>query len=112
MNVVRFHLVAEMPEWLSCDLPDAAPVRLGATVPGTDAEVVPVLCFRGEEAEIDAGRASGREVITPRSSTPGGGSVSSCSFVERLPDLVVPFPKRKVYEAVAETLGPLVVGVL
>ncbi len=97
-SVRSIELVAEMPEWLSYDLPDEARGRWAGRYRGQTQKWF-LFRFGGEESEIDVEH-------------PAGGHHAAefdawrWERFERLPDLVVPF-KRKVYEAVAETFAPL-----
>ena len=97
-SVRSIALLAELPEWLSYDLPLDARRRWSGRYRG---QTQKWFLFRlvGDEAEINV-----------RDSADG---VHRAEFTEwrwerfeRVPDLVVPF-KRKVYEAVARAFAPL-----
>jgi putative (di)nucleoside polyphosphate hydrolase len=97
-NVRSIKLVAELPEWLSYDLPPEARRRWGGRYRG-QAQKWFLFRFLGDEAEVD--------VVHPAD---GGHRAEFEEWrwerFERAPDLVVPF-KRKVYEAVATAFAPL-----
>jgi len=97
-NVRSVALVAELPEWLSYDLPPDARRRWSGRYRGQTQKWF-LFRFVGDEAEID--------VVHPAD----GKHASEFEqwrweSLERAPELIVPF-KRKVYEAVAKAFAPL-----
>ena len=97
-NVRTIELIAELPEWLSYDLPEGARGRWAGRYRGQSQKWF-LFRFLGQDTEIEvrfpAGGAHGAEFDAWR-----------WERFERLPDLVVPF-KRSVYEAVAAAFAPL-----
>ena len=97
-NVRSVELIAEMPEWLSYDLPDDARGRWGGRYRGQTQKWF-LFRFIGDEKDIDVHH-------------PADGAHEAefdewrWERFERLPDVVVPF-KREVYEAVATAFAPL-----
>jgi putative (di)nucleoside polyphosphate hydrolase len=97
-NVRSVEFIAEMPEWLSYDLPVAARSRWSGRYRGQTQKWF-LFRFTGDEREIDVHR-------------PAGGAHEAefdqwrWERFERLPDVVVPF-KREVYAAVAAAFAPL-----
>ena len=100
-NVRSVEFVAEMPEWLSYDLPVAARSRWSGRYRGQTQKWF-LFRFTGHEREIDVHR-------------PAGGAHEAefdewrWERFERLPDVVVPF-KRAVYETVAAAFAALARG--
>ncbi len=97
-NVRSIELIAELPEWLSYDLPEEARGRWSGRYRGQTQKWF-LFRFTGSDKEIDvrrpAGGAHGAEFDDWR-----------WERYERLPELVVPF-KRRVYETVAAAFAPL-----
>jgi putative (di)nucleoside polyphosphate hydrolase len=97
-NVRSVELIAEMPRWLSYDLPAEARGRFSGRYRGQTQKWF-LFRFVGDEKEIDVLR-------------PAGGAHEAefdewrWERFERLPEVVVPF-KRDVYEAVAAAFAPL-----
>jgi putative (di)nucleoside polyphosphate hydrolase len=97
-NVRSIELIAELPHWLSYDLPKGARTRWSGRYRGQTQKWF-LFRFVGRVSEIDVRR-------------PAGGAHEAefddwrWERFERLPDLVVPF-KREVYETVAASFGPL-----
>jgi putative (di)nucleoside polyphosphate hydrolase len=97
-NVRSVEFIAEMPDWLSYDLPVAARSRWSGRYRGQTQKWF-LFRFTGDEGEINVHR-------------PAGGAHEAefdewrWERFEHLPDVVVPF-KREVYEAVAATFAPL-----
>ena len=91
-------LIAEYPEWLDYDLPDAALGRWAGRYRGQTQKWF-LFRFTGDESEI---------AIDPPADPAQHAEFDQWRWerFERLPDLVVPF-KRKVYEAVANAFAPL-----
>jgi len=98
-NVRSVELIAEMPEWLSYDLPLNARNRWNGRYRGQTQKWF-LFRFLGDDSEIDVRR-------------PAGGAHEAefdewrWEQFERLPEVVVPF-KREVYEAVSAAFAPLV----
>ena len=97
-NVRSIEFIAELPGWLSYDLPQAARGRWNGRYRGQTQKWF-LFRFVGEEKEIDVRRPAG-----------GGHDAEFDAWrwerFERLPDLVAPF-KRDVYEAVSAAFAPL-----
>jgi putative (di)nucleoside polyphosphate hydrolase len=97
-SVRSIELIAELPEWLTYDLPEGARRRWGGRYRGQTQKWF-LLRFTGKDDEIDvrrpAGGAHGAEFDEWR-----------WERFDRLPDLVVPF-KREVYETVSSFFAPL-----
>jgi putative (di)nucleoside polyphosphate hydrolase len=97
-NVRSIELIAELPEWLSYDLPEGARGRWAGRYRGQSQKWF-LFRFMGQDKEIDvhfpADGKHGTEFDAWR-----------WEAFEQLPDLVVPF-KRKVYETVAAAFAPL-----
>jgi len=97
-NVASTSLIAEAPQWLHYDLPDAARGRWRGRYRGQTQKWF-LMRFEGDDAEIDIER-------------PGGGAhppefdAWRWERLEALPSLVVPF-KRRVYEGVVAAFAPL-----
>lgn len=97
-NVRSIELIAEFPEWLSYDLPEAARGRWAGRYRGQSQKWF-LFRFLGQDTEIDVRLpADGRH----------GAEFDAWNWerFERLPDLVVPF-KRKIYETVVAAFAPL-----
>jgi putative (di)nucleoside polyphosphate hydrolase len=97
-SVRSVELIAEMPKWLSYDLPFSARNRWNGRYRGQTQKWF-LFRFVGDDREIDVRR-------------PAGGAHEAefdewrWERFERLPEVVVPF-KREVYEAVAAAFAPL-----
>jgi putative (di)nucleoside polyphosphate hydrolase len=91
-NIRSVTLLAEAPEWLSYDIPDAAAGKGWTKSYRGQTQKWFAFRFTGEDGEIDI-------------ETPGGGrhkpefEAWRWERMERLPELIVPF-KRPVYESV------------
>ena len=100
-NVRSATLLAEAPEWLAYDLPEAARSRFGGRYRGQTQQWF-LFRFDGDEAEIDIHRPAN-----------GAHKPEFADWrwerFEALPDLVVPF-KREVYIQVAQWFAPLARG--
>jgi putative (di)nucleoside polyphosphate hydrolase len=97
-NVRSVELIAELPDWLSYDLPEEAQGKWAGRYRGQTQKWF-LFRFVGPESEIDVDR-------------PAGG-LHAAEFddwrwepIRNLPEVVVPF-KRPVYEAVAAAFAPL-----
>jgi len=97
-NVRSVELIAELPDWLSYDLPEEARGKWAGRYRGQTQKWF-LFRFVGPESEIDVDR-------------PAGGH-HAAEFddwrwepIRNLPEVVVPF-KRPVYEAVAAAFAPL-----
>jgi putative (di)nucleoside polyphosphate hydrolase len=99
-NVTSVSLIAELPEWLSYDLPEEFARKAWKGRYRGQTQKWFALRFEGEDSEID--------VLTP-----DGGKhkpefiIWKWERIERLPELVIPF-KRPVYEKVVEAFAPLI----
>jgi putative (di)nucleoside polyphosphate hydrolase len=97
-NIRSIELIAELPEWLSYDLPEEALGRWAGRYRGQSQKWF-LFRFVGRDSEIDV-----------RFPAAGAHDAEFDAWrwerFERLPDLVVPF-KRKVYETVASIFAPL-----
>jgi len=97
-NVRSATLIAEAPEWLSYELPEAARARFGGLYRGQTQKWF-LFRFGGDESEIDIHRPAN-----------GAHKPEFADWrwerFEALPDLVVPF-KREVYLQVTEWFAPL-----
>jgi len=97
-SVRSIELIAELPRWLSYDLPEDALKRWGGRYRGQTQKWF-LFRFIGDDKEIDVRR-------------PAGGAHDAefdawrWERLERLPELVVPF-KREVYETVSAAFAPL-----
>lgn len=97
-NVTSTRLLAELPGWLTYDLPfDVAKKSWRGRFQGQRQKWF-ALRFEGDDREIDI-------------DTPAGGARPEFDAwrwerIERLPELIIPF-KRGVYEKVVETFGHL-----
>ena len=97
-SVRSIELIAELPRWLSYDLPEDALKRWGGRYRGQTQKWF-LFRFTGKDNEIDVRR-------------PAGGAHDAefdawrWERLERLPELVVPF-KREVYETVSAAFSPL-----
>jgi putative (di)nucleoside polyphosphate hydrolase len=97
-SVRSIELIAELPRWLSYDLPEDALKRWGGRYRGQTQKWF-LFRFTGKDNEIDVRR-------------PAGGAHDAefdawrWERLERLPELVVPF-KREVYETVSAAFAPL-----
>jgi putative (di)nucleoside polyphosphate hydrolase len=97
-SVRSIELIAELPRWLSYDLPEDALKRWGGRYRGQTQKWF-LFRFTGKDNEIDVRR-------------PAGGAHDAefdawrWERLERLPELVVPF-KREVYEMVSAAFAPL-----
>ena len=97
-NVRSVELIAELPDWLTYDLPEDARGRWSGRYRGQTQKWF-LFRFVGSDKEIDVHH-------------PAGGAHDAefddwrWERLERLPELVVPF-KREVYEAVAAAFAPL-----
>ena len=97
-SVRSIELIAELPDWLTYDLPEGARRGWIRRLRGPEAEWF-LFRFVGEDSEIDVRR-------------PAGGAHDAefdewrWERFERLPELVVPF-KREVYETVSAAFAPL-----
>ena len=98
-NISSVRLLAEAPEWIHYDLPDA---MLGIGLKGKfrgQRQRWFAFAFTGDEAEIDV-------------STPGGGKFSAefdawrWEQLSRTPSLIVPF-KKDAYEQVVAAFGDI-----
>lgn len=96
-NVRSVELVAELPEWLSYDLPAGARARWAGRYRGQSQKWF-LFRFLGQDTEID--------VRLPADGKHGAEfDAWRWERLERVPELVVPF-KRKVYETVAAAFAP------
>ena len=97
-NVRSVDLIAELPDWLTYDLPEEARARWAGRYRGQMQKWF-LFRFFGDDKEIDVHRPAGGK---------HGAEFDGWRWerFERLPDLVVPF-KRKVYETVAAAFAPL-----
>lgn len=97
-NVRSIEFIAELPGWLSYDLPKETRGRWNGRYRGQTQKWF-LFRFIGEEKEIDVERPAGGEY---------GAEFDAWRWerLERLPELVVPF-KREVYEAVSAAFAPL-----
>jgi len=97
-NVRSIELIAELPEWLSYDLPEEARNRWAGRYRGQTQKWF-LFRFTGRDTEIDVHRPAGGH---------HGAEFDDWRWerFEHLPDVVVPF-KRQVYEAVAAAFAPL-----
>ena len=97
-SVRSIELIAELPRWLSYDLPEDALKRWGGRYRGQTQKWF-LFRFTGKDNEIDVRR-------------PADGAHDAefdawrWERLERLPELVVPF-KREVYETVSAAFAPL-----
>ena len=100
-NVRSIALIAELPDWLSYDLPPEARGRWAGRYRGQTQKWF-LFRFLGPESEIDVHHPAG-----------GGHAAEFDAWrwetFERLPEVVVPF-KREVYERVAAAFAPLAKG--
>jgi putative (di)nucleoside polyphosphate hydrolase len=97
-NVRSIELIAELPEWLSYNLPENARGRWGGRYRGQRQKWF-LFRFVGSDEEVDVLR-------------PAGGAHDAefdawrWERFDRLPEIVVPF-KREIYEKVAASFAPL-----
>jgi putative (di)nucleoside polyphosphate hydrolase len=99
-NVSSVSLIAELPEWLTYDLPREFAAKAWKGRYRGQTQKWFALRFEGDDSEID--------VLTP-----DGGKhkpefiLWKWERIERIADMVIPF-KRPVYEKVTEAFAPLI----
>jgi putative (di)nucleoside polyphosphate hydrolase len=99
-NVSSVSLIAEMPGWLSYDLPPEFAAKAWKGRYRGQTQKWFALRFEGRDNEID--------VLTPDGGKHKPEFITwKWERIERLPDLVIPF-KRPVYEAVVQGFAPLI----
>ncbi len=99
-NVSSVSLIAELPEWLSYDLPVEFASKAWKGRYRGQTQKWFALRFEGDDSEINVLK-------------PDGGKhkpefiLWKWERIERLPEIVIPF-KRPIYEKVAEAFAPLI----